>query len=201
MLCVSPGNGGAGGRGTGGAAGHGPGGTAGATAGTAGTAGHGSGGTAGAATGTGGATGGTAGAAAGATGNGGTGVGCVGSVPTETSFGYFGQGDSNPSFQSGVGALGTNVMYILSGYTSSAGDAGAGSQEIYAQAFDPKSGLKRGPSQPLFAPPTLGFESANYVGGTVYLFAASVASSGGDRPRVSAHQQDDLRRRSLRRES
>jgi hypothetical protein len=140
------------------------GGSGGATAGTSGS------------NGTGGATGGMAGAAAGAPGTGGAGVPCLGSVPTETR--YIGQGDANPNFQSGVGALGTNVMYLFSGYTSSAGDGGAGSQEIYAQAFDPKTGLNKGPSQPLFAPPTLGFESATYVGGTVYLFAAAVANTG-----------------------
>ena len=97
-------------------------------------------------------------------------------MPTETT--YIGQGDSNPNFQSGVGSLGTNVMYIFSGYSSTAGDGGVGSQEIYAQAFDPKTGVSKGPSQPLFSPPTLGFESANYTGGGVYLFATAVASTG-----------------------
>jgi hypothetical protein len=34
----------------------------------------------------------------------------------QTTFGFTGQGDSNPNFTSGVGALGTNLMYIFSGY-------------------------------------------------------------------------------------
>ena len=67
----------------------------------------------------------------------------------QTSFGAIGQGDSNPNFLSGVGALGTNVMYIFSSYMSLA-SAGAVSQEIYVQSFDPKSGASKGPSQSLF---------------------------------------------------
>lgn len=164
--CVCSGGGGAGGAGTAGRGGAGGisgagGATGGATAGTTGTGGRG--GAAGI-SGTGGSTGG---ATAGTTGTGGTPVSC------QASFGTIGQGDANPSFQSGVGALGANAMYIFSGFTSA-----AGAQNVYVQAFDPKTGASKGASQALFATPTLGFESANYVGGSVYLYAAAVADTG-----------------------
>ena len=185
MVCVSAGTGGAngasggvsGGMG-GGAATGGRGGAAGA--GNGGAGGHGGGGATGGtsgSSGTGGALGGTGGAVGGAAGTGNNGVPCLGSTPTVTT--NAGQGDSNPSFQSAVGALGTNLMYIFSGYTSTAGgDAGAGSQEIYVQAFDPLTGISKGPSRPLFAPPTLGFESTSYGGGGVYTFSSAVAGTG-----------------------
>jgi hypothetical protein len=72
----------------------------------------------------------------------------------QTTFGRIGQGDSNPKFMSGVGALGTNVMYILSGFSVPVGDSGTG-PAVYVQAFDPKTGAKKGPSKSLFAPPQL----------------------------------------------
>jgi hypothetical protein len=77
----------------------------------------------------------------------------------QTSFGFLGQGDSNPNFQSGVGALGTNVMYIFSSYAAFLGDggtAGPWDYEIYVQAFDPKTGASKGPSQSLFVAQTPG---------------------------------------------
>ena len=61
---------------------------------------------------------GAGGTGGGATDTGGTGAPCQGSLPPEIRFGAIGQGDVNPSFQSGVGALGSNVMYIFSGFTS-----------------------------------------------------------------------------------
>ena len=173
MVCVSPGTGGTGGSAgsTGGLGGRGAGGGAAGASGTGGSGGHDAGGAGGAAGAAAGASG--TGGAAGATGNGGTGLGCVGSVSSPVTFGDIGQGDTNASFQSGVGALGTNVMYVFSGATSS-----TGSQEIYLQAFDPKSGASKGAAQPLFAPPTLGFESGSYVGGSVTLFSSAVAGMG-----------------------
>lgn len=70
---------------------------------------------------------GVGGASAGSLG-GTTGTGCQ---SPQTSFGLIGQGDSNPNFQSGVGALGTNVMYIFSSYeTLVVGDGGTASQQL-----------------------------------------------------------------------
>ena len=86
-----------------------------------------------------GGVGGTAGASAGAGGNGG--AGCA---SPETSFGLIGHGDSNVNFQSGVSALGTNAMYIFSGYTSAAGTGGTVSQQIYLQAFHPEDRRQQG---------------------------------------------------------
>lgn len=123
--------------------------------------------------------GGNAGAGGGSGGLPGMGGGsAIACANPQTSFGLIGQGDSNPTFQSGVGALGANVMYIFSGYTNPPGDGGPGSQEVYVQAFDPKTGANKGPSQALFSPPTLGFEGANYVAGRVDLFSAAVAPTG-----------------------
>jgi hypothetical protein len=103
---------------------------------------------------------------------------CSGPLPAQATFGGVGQGDVNPSFQSAVGALGAKAMYIFSGATTSVGDGGAATQEIYAQAFDAKTGVSKGPSAPLFSPPPLDFESGSYMGGAVNLFEAAVASTG-----------------------
>ena len=54
---------------------------------------------------------------------------------------------STPCGQSGVGALGPNVMYIFSSYAAFLGDggtAGPWDYEIYVQAFDPKGILNPG---------------------------------------------------------
>jgi hypothetical protein len=91
----------------------------------------------------------------------------------ETTFGPVAQGDSNPSFGSGVGALGVNGMYIFSGYTATAADGGIATA-VYVQAFDPKTGASNGPSQSLFTPPQL-VSSAVASGITVWSAAASPA--------------------------
>ncbi len=93
----------------------------------------------------------------------------------QTSFGLIGQGDSNPKFQSAVGALGPNVMYIFSSYNPP-GDGGMGSTdyEVYVQAFDPKSGASKGPSKSLFVDPTANPK----VQESYYVTSAAVAPSG-----------------------
>jgi hypothetical protein len=121
----------------------------------------------------------TGGSSAGASGAGGS-SGLAGSSGTscanpQTSFGAIGQGDSNPNFLSGVGALGTNVMYIFSSYNPP-GDGGMGSTdyEIYVQAFDPKSGASKGPSKSLFVDPTPNPKPQEGY----YVTSAAVAPSG-----------------------
>jgi hypothetical protein len=92
----------------------------------------------------------------------------------ETTFGLIGQGDSNPNFGSAVGALGTNVMYILSGYSATAADGGT-STAVYVQAFDPRTGASKGPAQQLFVPPEL------VSGATIQfitLYSAAVSPTG-----------------------
>jgi hypothetical protein len=89
----------------------------------------------------------------------------------QTTFGLIGQGDSNPNFLSGVGALGTNVMYILSGFSIPVGDSGTG-PAVYVQAFDPKTGAKKGLSKSLFAPPQL-VSTSTEQGITLYSSAVS----------------------------
>ena len=100
------------------------------TGGAAGAAGQGSGGASGSlgTAGTGGhlATGGTGTGAGGSSSTAGSGGSSCASP--QTSFGAIGQGDSNPNFQSGVGALGPNVMYIFSSYNPP-GDGGMGSTD------------------------------------------------------------------------
>jgi hypothetical protein len=89
----------------------------------------------------------------------------------ETTFGPIAQGDSNPSFGSGVGALGPDAMYVFSGYSAPAVDGGTPAA-VYVQAFDPKTGTSKGPSQSLFTPPQLD-PAATMSGVTVYSSAAS----------------------------
>jgi hypothetical protein len=89
----------------------------------------------------------------------------------QTTFGLIGQGDSNKNFMSGVGALGTNVMYIFSGFSVPVGDSGTG-PAVYVQAFDPKTGAKKGPSESLFAPPQL-VPTSTAQGITLYNSAVS----------------------------
>ena len=121
-----------------------------------------------------GGTTGTGGAAAGSSGTGGAG-GCT---SPQTSFGAIGQGDSNPNFRSGMGALGTNVMYIFSGYVAPLGDGGTQTwdTEVYVQAFDPKSGASKGPSRSIFAVPTMGLTSGGVP--PFYVTNAAVAPTG-----------------------
>jgi hypothetical protein len=140
-------------------------------AGSTGTAGKGGAGIGGGGTAGSGATG-----TAGTQGNGGTGAGGSSACANpQTSFGLIGQGDSNPNFQSAVGALGPNVMYIFSSYNPP-GDGGMGSTdyEVYAQAFDPKSGVSKGPSKSLFVDPTANPK----VQEPYYVTSAAVAPSG-----------------------
>jgi hypothetical protein len=155
-----------------GSAGKGGAGTAG-TGGSTGTAGNGAGATAGS-----GATG-----TAGAQGNGGTGAGGSSACASpETSFGFIGQGDSNQNFLSGVGALGPNVMYIFSSYAAPVGDGGTGSggdEEVYVQAFDPKSGASKGPAQSLFAL-TLGVTQRVPTDTSQFLLTAAAVAPTGD---------------------
>jgi hypothetical protein len=161
-----------GGGGAGGSAGHAGG------AGNGGTDGGGAGNGGGAGGGGAGADGGVVDAGAGdvATGSlgGMTGTGCL---SPQTSFGAIGQGDSNPNFYSGMGALGTNVMYIFSSYNPP-GDGGMGSTdyEVYVQAFDPKSGASKGPSKSLFVAPPLGLTITTNDG--FFVTSAAVAPSG-----------------------
>jgi hypothetical protein len=158
--------------GSAGTAGKGGAGTAG-TGGSTGTAGKGGAGNGAGATAGSGATG-----TAGAQGNGGTGAGGGSSCANpQTSFGSIGQGDSNPNFHSGMGALGTNVMYIFSSYTPP-GDGGLGSTdyEVYVQAFDPKSGASKGPSKSLFVAPALGLTITR--NDAFFVTSAAVAPSG-----------------------
>jgi hypothetical protein len=152
-----------------GTAGKGGAGTAGTT-GSTGTAGHGSAGNGAGATAGSGATG-----TAGAQGNGGSGAGGSSACASpQTSFGAIGQGNSNPNFLSGVGALGTNVMYIFSSYMSLT-SAGAVSQEIYVQSFDPKSGASKGPSQSFFM--VQAFENPTTSADPTQFFVTSAAVS------------------------
>ncbi len=155
-----------------GTAGKGGTGTAGTT-GSTGTAGNGGGGNGTGATAGSGATG-----TAGAQGSGGSGAGGSSACANpQTSFGAIGQGDSNPNFHSGMGALGTNVMYIFSSYNPP-GDGGMGSTdyEVYVQAFDPKSGASKGPSKSLFVAPPLGLTITRNDG--FFVTSAAVAPSG-----------------------
>jgi hypothetical protein len=102
----------------------------------------------------------------------------------QTSFGLIGQGDSNPTFQSGVGALGTNVMYIFSssgGNKPADGGAVNTQLEVYVQAFDPKTGASTGPSKPLFEAQTFGLavQSGEIDGHIPFeLSSAAVAPTG-----------------------
>jgi hypothetical protein len=129
------------------------------------------------------------GGAGGATGTGGmvdaaadsTGTGGSAGTPCpspQTSFGLIGQGDSNPNFWSGVGALGPNVMYIFSGFVGPQGDAGAISLEVYVQAFDPKTGVSKGASKPLFSPPLTGYGGTFMASGQVNVFSAAISPTG-----------------------
>jgi hypothetical protein len=165
---------GGGNTGTGGSAGKGGAGTAGTT-GSTGTAGKG-----GAGNGAGGTAGSGATGTAGAQGNGGSGAGGSSACANpQASFGLIGQGDSNPNFWSGVGALGPNVMYIFSGFVGpQGGDAGAFSLEVYVQAFDPKTGVSKGASKPLFSPPLTGYGGTFMASGQVNLFSAAVSPTG-----------------------
>jgi hypothetical protein len=152
--------------------------------GAAGAAGNGSGGGRGAAGAAGNpATGGSNAGASGAAGNaaagasgaaGSSGLAGSGGSSCATSFGSIGQGDSNPNFLSGVGALGTNVMYIFSSDMSQT-SAAAVSQEIYVQSFDPKSGTSKGPSQSLFVAQT--FENVGTDADPTQFFVTSAAVS------------------------
>jgi hypothetical protein len=113
-----------------------------------------------------------------ASGDGGAGHAGTACPSPETSFGLIGQGDSNPGFQSGVGALGTNVMYIFSSDEVPVGDAGAQQFQIYVQAFDPKTGASKGPSHPLFEAPTLGLSVP--PGNTPFVVASAAVAPTGD---------------------
>jgi hypothetical protein len=93
-----------------------------------------------------------------------------GCVSAQTQFQAVAQGDSNPSFNSGVGVRGKNALYIFSGYSvTQDGGTTPSANAIYAQAFDPKSGAQLGTAQPLL--------QAN-VAGSVYVWAAAVAPGG-----------------------
>jgi hypothetical protein len=150
------GKGGAGAAGTGGSTG---------TAGKGG-AGNGAGATAGS-----GATG-----TAGAQGNGGTGAGGSSACANpQTSFGFTGQGDTNPHFNSAVGARSTNALFLFSGYNGPDpnGDGGASNGgAMFAQAFNPSTAASLGPSKLLI----LGVNS----GGPQFsfLYSAAIAPTG-----------------------
>jgi hypothetical protein len=94
----------------------------------------------------------------------------------QTQFGNTAQGDSNPSFTSGVGVRTASKLLMFTGYTGpdpTAGDAGdAGSVNlVYAQSFDPTTALSLGPAQPLFT--ATGGNAAN-----LWLETASIAPTG-----------------------
>jgi hypothetical protein len=69
-------------------------------------------------------------------------------------------------------------MYIFSGFVGHQGDAGALSQEVYVQAFDPKTGVSKGASKPLFSPPLLGFGGSNYMAQQVNVYSAAISPTG-----------------------
>jgi hypothetical protein len=95
----------------------------------------------------------------------------------QTQFGSTAQGDSNPSFTSGVGVRTATSLLIFSGYVGPGPDAGAPSDSgdaatvnlVYVQAFDPTTANSLGPAQPLFAAP---------AGPGFVLESASIAPTG-----------------------
>jgi hypothetical protein len=91
-------------------------------------------------------------------------------LSAQTQFGSTAQGDSNPSFTSGVGMRTATQLLIFSGYAGGgdAGDAGTDNL-VYVQAFDPTTANSLGPAQPLFAAPA----GAGFV-----LESASIAPTG-----------------------
>lgn len=90
----------------------------------------------------------------------------------QTQFGSTAQGDSNPSFVSGVGVRAPNALAIFDGYfgPDPLGDGGKANY-IYVQSFDPVTANSRGPAQPLLAVPAMS-------GYPVILQAAAVAPTG-----------------------
>jgi hypothetical protein len=90
----------------------------------------------------------------------------------QTQFGNMAQGDSNPSFVSGVGVRAPNALVIFDGYWGSDALSDGGKVNyIYAQSFDPVTANSRGPAQPLLAVPAI-------TGYPVILQAAAVAPTG-----------------------
>jgi hypothetical protein len=168
------GTGGSGIAGTGGStgtAGKGGTGTAG-TGGSTGTAGNGSAGNGAGATAGSGATG-----TAGAQGNGGTGAGGSSACANpQTTFAFTGQGDTNPHFNSAVGARSTNALFLFSGYIGPDPNADGGGPNVYemfAQAFDPSTGASLGPSK-LLIPGGSDENNSSFN----FLFSAAIAPTG-----------------------
>jgi hypothetical protein len=103
-------------------------------------------------------------------------------VSAQTAFGNTAQGDSNPSFQSGVGVRTANDLYIFSGYvgpgsSGDAGDAGGAINAVYVQAFDSQTAHSKASAQRLFTQPDL-ITSTDTVGTNMVLYSSAVAPTG-----------------------
>jgi hypothetical protein len=99
----------------------------------------------------------------------GTGDACT---SAQTQFGGVAQGDSNPSFTSGVGVRTATQLIVFDGYygTDPVGDAGE-TGYMFVQAFDPVTGNSQGPATPIMAIPQA-------TGDQIALQSAAVAPSG-----------------------
>jgi hypothetical protein len=149
-----------------------------ASSGSGGSAGTGGSGSGGAGAGSGGV--GAGGLDAGAPGTGGTGGGVSCANPQMT-FGFPAQGDSNPNFQSGVGARTADDLFVLSAYLGPdpTVDSGAGTiSAVYVQSFDAKTSASKGPAHLLLYPPVLGLFSGNLVANTMFLYSAATSPTG-----------------------
>jgi hypothetical protein len=100
----------------------------------------------------------------------------------QTQFGFTVQGDSNPSFFSGIGVRAPNQLLIFNGYFGSeptvSSDAGAPTRAnyVYVQAFDPISGDSKGPAVPFFN--AKNYDPSNAQSQVIGLGAAAVAPTG-----------------------
>jgi hypothetical protein len=98
----------------------------------------------------------------------------------QSQFGNIAMGDTNPNFQSGVGARSATQLFAFSGYVGPdpAGDGGGSDiSAIYAQAFDPQSGTSAGPAAPLLTVMDLA-AAGDDTGYWLYLYGAAVAPTG-----------------------
>lgn len=114
-------------------------------------------------------------------GDGDTGPGGNSCPSAQTQFGNVAQGDSNPNFQSGVGARTATDLFAFSGYLGPdpAGDGGgAPIVAVYAQAFDAQTATSKGPMQPLFTARNLSTSGGDAGYGGPWLYSSAVAPTG-----------------------
>jgi hypothetical protein len=94
-------------------------------------------------------------------------------VDPQTTFAFTGQGDTNPHFNSAVGARSTNALFLLSGYVGPDPDGDGGGPNLgamFAQAFDPSTAASLGPSKPII----LGADGNQFSS----LYSAAIAPTG-----------------------